>query len=249
VLLCTALLPASAYGGQGQAALERAAVLVQEGKLQEADQQAQLALSDPATRAVACSVLGAIRVQQDRLDEGAKLLEEAVRLDPRLLGAQLNLAQLYVLRGTAERALPLFRKVLELDPQNASARLALARAEAEKGNYKKSLELAKPALAAFKESPDGLLVLATDFLKTGDRSSARALLEDAKRLDDVPTGWPVSFAEVLVKGGLAAEGIGLLEQTRKADPSSYELAFALAGAYPSMASRGARWKPTTRPSC
>jgi len=191
------VLPVATFGAQAQAALQRAAALVQEGRLQEADQQAQLALSDPATRAAACSVLGAIRVQQDRLEEGAELLQEAIRLDPHLLGARLNLAQLYTLQG----------------------------------NYKRSLELAKPALAAFKQSPEGLLVLATDFLKTGDRSSAKALLDDARRLRDVPPAWPVNFAELLVKGGLVEEGIDVLERARKADPSSYELAFALGGAF------------------
>ncbi len=196
VLLC-GVLPVATFGAQAQAALQRAAALVQEGRLQEADQQAQLALSDPATRAAACSVLGAIRVQQDRLEEGAELLQEAIRLDPHLLGARLNLAQLYTLQG----------------------------------NYKRSLELAKPALAAFKQSPEGLLVLATDFLKTGDRSSAKALLDDARRLRDVPPAWPVNFAELLVKGGLVEEGIDVLERARKADPSSYELAFALGGAF------------------
>src|SRR5207249_2663117 len=135
--------------------------------------------------------------RQDRLEEGAELLQEAIRLDPHLLGARLNVAQVYTLQG----------------------------------NYKRSLELAKPALAAFKQSPEGLLVLATDFLKTGDRSSAKALLEDSKRLRDLPPAWPVSFAELLVKGGLVAEGIDVIERARKADPSSYELAFALAGAF------------------
>jgi tetratricopeptide (TPR) repeat protein len=231
VLLCGVLAPVGAFGAQAQAALQRAAALVQEGRLQEADQQAQLALSDPATRAAACSVLGAIRVQQDRLEEGAELLEEAIRLDPHLLGAQLNLAHLYTFQGKDELALPVFRRVLELDPSNAIARMALARSETEKGNYKRSLELAKPALAAFKQSPEGLLVLATDFLKTGDRSSAKALLEDSRRLRDVPPGWPVNFAELLVKGGLVAEGIDVLERARKADPSSYEPAFALGGAF------------------
>ena len=107
-----------------------------------------------------------------------------------------------------------FRRVLELDPSNASSRIALARAETEKGNYKRSLELAKPALSAFKQSPDGVLVLAADFLKTGDRSSARALVEDAERLKDVPPAWSVTFAELLVKGGLVAEGIDVLERAR-----------------------------------
>jgi len=175
-------------------------------------------------------VLGAIRLQQDRLREGAELLQEAIRLEPHLLGAHLNLAQAYTLQGKGELAVPLFRRVLELDPSNGPARIALARAETEKGNYKRSLELAKPALAAFKESPEGLLVLATDFLKTGERSSAAALAEDTKRLSDVPPAWSVAFAELLVKDGLVAEGVDVLERARKADASSYELAFALGGA-------------------
>ena len=143
----------------------------------------------------------------------------------------MNLAQVYSLQGKDEAALPLFRRVLERDGSNAAARMALARAEAEKGNYKASLELARPALAAFKLSPDGLLVLAIDFLKTGDRSSAAALVGDAKRLGRRLPGWSASFAEILVKGGLVAEGISVLERARTADPSSYELAFALGGAY------------------
>jgi len=149
VVLCGVLSPAATFGAQAQAALQRAAVLVQEGRLQEAGQQAQLALSDPETRAAACSVLGAIRLQQDRLREGAELLQEAIRLDPHLLGAHLNLAQAYTLQGKGELAVLVFRRILELDPSNAAARMALARSETEKGNYRRSLDLAKPALAAF----------------------------------------------------------------------------------------------------
>ena len=159
------------------------------------------------------------------------MLQEAIRLEPRLVGAHLSLAQVYTLQGKPELALPLFRRVLELDPSNAAARMALARSETEKGNYKRSLELAQPALAAFKQSPEGLLILAADYLKTGDRSSAAALVARSKRLPDATSAWAVSFAELFVKEGLVAEGIDILEHARAADPSSYELAFALGGAY------------------
>ena len=228
--MCT-VLSRPALGSEAQSALQRAAALVEQGRLQEAEQQAQLALGEPTTRAAACSVLGAIRVQQDRLAEGVELLQEAVRLEPRLVGAQLNLAQAYTLQGKDDKALPVFRRVLELDAGNAAARTALARAEAEKGNYRKSLELARPALGELKQSPDGLLVLVTDFLKTEDRGSARGLIEDAKRLEDAPPAWSAAFAERLVKGGLVAEGVSFLEQARAEHPSSYEVAFALGSAH------------------
>jgi len=231
VLACWLFPPVATFGAQGREAIQRAAALAQEGRLAEADQQAQLALADPATRAAACSVLGAIRLQQNRLGESKKLLAEAIRLEPSLLGAHLNLAEVHTLQGNTDLALPVYRRVLELDSKNATARMALARSETEKENYQRSLELARPALLAFKRSPEGLLILATDFLKMGDRSSAATLAEDATRMPDVPAGWLLSFGELLVKGGLVAEGIEVLEGARRADPSSYELAFALGGAF------------------
>ena len=92
-----ALPPISAP--DSQAALQKAAALVQQGRLDEADQQAQLALADPETRAAAYSVLGTIRLQQQRLGESAALFQKAIELEPRLVGARLNLAQVYSLQG------------------------------------------------------------------------------------------------------------------------------------------------------
>jgi tetratricopeptide (TPR) repeat protein len=199
--------------------------------LEEADRQAQLALDDPDTRAVANSVLGTIRLQQKRLGESAKFLREAIRLEPRLVGAHLSLAQVYTFQGNPAMAVGLFRRVLELDPPNATARLALAHSETEKGNYRRSLQLAQPALAAFKASPDGLFVLATDFLKTGDHVAAAELIKDWTRLGDVPQEWSIKFALLLANEGVVAEAIGVLEHVRDTGPLSYELAFNLGSAY------------------
>ena len=152
--LCSILLLGAVTNlrADSREALQKAVALVQQGRLQEADQQARQALSDPATRPVACSVLGAIRLQQNRLPESVSLLQQAIRLEPRLLGAHLTLAQVYTLQGKTELALGVFRRILELDPSNVTARFALARSESEKGNYRRSLELAQPAVPALKQS-------------------------------------------------------------------------------------------------
>jgi len=212
-------------------ALQNAATLVQEGKLEQAEQQAQVALSDPQTRAAACSVLGSIRFQQKRLPESASLFEKAIRLEPKLLGAHLSLAEVYILQGKPEKALPLYSRVLTLDPPNTIARLELARAETEKANYQQSLALVRPVLPALKQSPDGLFVLATDYLKTGDHDAAASLATDWMRLPGVPSELSMRFALLLAGGGVAPEAIDILESLRKKGPLSYELAFNLAGAY------------------
>jgi tetratricopeptide (TPR) repeat protein len=213
----------------GTEALEKAVALVQQGRLEEADQQAQLALRDPDTRAVANSVLGTIRLQQNRLGESTTFLREAIRLEPRLAGAHLSLAEVYTLQQKPASAAGMFRRVLELDPANPTARLALATSEAERGNYQGSLDLAQPALAVFKQSPDGLFVLATDFAKTGNRQAAIALVDDWTRLAGVPQEWSIKFALLLANEGAVTPAIDILERAKQTSPPSYELAFNLGG--------------------
>jgi tetratricopeptide (TPR) repeat protein len=185
-------------------------MLVQQGRLEEADQQARLALADPETRAVAYSVLGAIRAQQKRLDESASFLQKAIDLEPGLVGAHLTLAQVYTLQGQPALALRMFRRVLELDPSNQGA---------------------VSSLEAFRQSPEGLLVLAADFLERGDRASAGALAKDWTALTDVPVASSIKFAVVLAERGVVPEAIAVLEGVRAASPPSYELAFNLGSAY------------------
>jgi tetratricopeptide (TPR) repeat protein len=232
-LLClfAFLFSGFAPGADSREALRKAASLAQQGKLKEADRQAQIALSDPQTRAGACSVLGSIRFQQNRLPESVTLFKEAIRLEPHLLGAHLNLAEVYTVQGKPELALALYRQVLTLDPSNAMARVALARSETEKGHYSQSLELARPILSALKQSPDGLFVLATDYLKTGDRDAARGLASDWTQLPDAPPDESMKFALLLAREGVVPEAIDILEGLKQKGPPSYELAFNLAGVY------------------
>lgn len=218
-------------GPDSHQSLQNAVALFQQGKLQEAEQQARLALSAPQTRAPAYSILGAIRFQQERLAESAGFFQKAIQLEPRLVGAHLSLAEIYMRQGKHPLALNLFRQVVTLDPSNVTARVALARSEAEKGNHRQSLELARPVLTAFKQSTDGLFILVTNFLKTGDRVAAAGLVKDWMRLSDVPQAWTLKFALLLVSEKAVPEAIALLESARQTGPPSYELAFNLGGAY------------------
>jgi tetratricopeptide (TPR) repeat protein len=228
--------PAGAAGSQstgvdGREALQAAVALAQQGKLGEADRQARRALADPETRAVAYSILGTIKLQQNSLDESASLLGEAIRLEPRLVGAQLSLAQVYTLQNKPDLALARFQAVLELDPDNPSARLAIARSEVEKGNYQQALKLMEPVRATLRESPEGLFVLASALLKTGRRDEAAHLGADWNRLPTVPQPASVAFGLLLVQEGAIDEGIAVLERAKQAGPPAYELAFNLASAY------------------
>lgn len=222
---------ASVLWADSRQALQNAASLVQQGKLEEADKQARLALSDPETRPAAYSVLGMIRFQQKRLSESAGFLEQAIRLEHHLLGAHLTLAEVYTLQGKPDLAFKMFSRVLTLDPSNVTARLALARSEAEQGNYRHSLEFAKPVLPALRQSPDGLLVLGTDYVNLGDHAGATGVANDWIRMENIAPEWSIRFALLLAKGGIVPEAIEVLENAKRTQPVTYDLAFNLAGMY------------------
>ncbi len=176
-------------------------------------------------------MLGTIRFHQKRFDDSIVLFKKAIRLDDRLLGAHLTLAEAYAVQGKPTLAVPLYEHVLKLDPSNVAARLALARSETEKGQYQRSLDLAAPVMSAFRQTPDGLFILTTDFLKIGDRAAAAALTSDWARLENVALEWSIKYGVLLATHGAGPEAVRILEGVRETSSPSYDLAFNLAGAY------------------
>lgn len=225
------LVGIAAFAADSREALQKAANLVQEGRLKEADEQAHLALSDPDTRAAACSVLGTIRLQQKRFAESVTFFQEAIRLEPKLMGARLSLADVYTVQGKPQLALGLYQQILDLDPSNTPARLAMVRSESEMGNYQRSLDLAAPMLTSLKQTPEGICALAADFVGLGDHTSLAALAKDWAGLSNPPQAWSIKFGVLLARGGAIEEAAELLEHVQQTGPPSYELAFNLAGVY------------------
>ena len=211
--------------------LRRSVEFMRQGDLKSAEEAVQPALQDPATQPVAYALLGSIRLQQKKYQEGTQLLERAIKADPRLVGAHLSLAQAYAFLGKVDRAETLFRRVLELAPDNQNARLALVRIESKKGNHRRTIELARPVEKQLRASPDGLLLLAEAFAGAADREGAQSLVPDWLRLSGVPSAWTIKFARALSDGGLIDEPIKILENAKSQGLASYELAFNLAGLY------------------
>ncbi len=212
--------------------LERAVALITQGNLEGAEKEARLALEQPSTRAAGLSVLGTIRLQQNKIDEGREFLEKALKLNPDLLGARLNLGNVYVLEGKADQAREMFQQALDMDPGNLTARMNLAQLEATAGSYESSLELLEPIAGQLRSSPSGLLLLLVGNLGLGRKDVARALVSDWKVLrENIPPLLAIEFAKPLTEHGLTQEAFQVLEEASGTAPASFELAFALGGAY------------------
>src|SRR2546423_3794630 len=166
--------------------LERAAALIVENRLAEAEQQLQSLLRVAPNTAAALDLLGTIRAKQGRLNDAETLFTRAVRADNQLIGAHMNLAYLYLLKGVPEKTASELQEVLRLDPQNADASYKLAWllfTQARLDECISFIEKVKQPL-----SVPLLIVLGDAYFKKGDvdhaeRSYLAAINEQSKNAD------------------------------------------------------------------
>ncbi|PYQ45998.1 MAG: hypothetical protein DMG99_00475, partial [Acidobacteria bacterium] len=84
VLLCAVAEAACAQTSH----IENAAQFLNNGDTTQAEVEARKALHTPSTRPLALAMLGTIRLQQGSTVESVKLLEQALALNPTLVGAR-----------------------------------------------------------------------------------------------------------------------------------------------------------------
>src|SRR6266542_4068301 len=95
ILLCLCLFCSVLSAHSPTNHLQRALELVNSGDLAGAEHEARLAIGQPQTQAVAWAMLGTIRLQQKKYQEGAEFLRHALKLDPHLVGARVSLGGVY----------------------------------------------------------------------------------------------------------------------------------------------------------
>jgi cellulose synthase operon protein C len=187
--------------------IQSAARFLDEGQPEKAEREAQQALSDPRTRPLALSMLGTIRLQQNKYEESERFLRQALRLNPGLVGARLTLGDAYLLQNRLAEARTNFQEALTRDPSNFDARFHLAKVESSLSNFQRSLDLAKPIEPKLRGSDDGILLFATDYAGLGKRQELNALCEDWQRL-------PERSPEVALDFGLVLANFGLLDKAK-----------------------------------
>jgi tetratricopeptide (TPR) repeat protein len=205
--------------------------LMNAGDLEGAEKEAKLALRDSSTRPIAWATLGAIRIRQKQYADAAEYLNTALRLQPDLVAARVNLGEVYALTGKRARARAVFRDILRAEPNNGEARFALARLESSSGNFRVSLSIAEPVLADLRQSPDGLLILAKDYAGLKQKDSLLALVPDWKGLPATSADSSTEFASLLLGSGLNQQAFEVLEKAKGSGEVSYAMALALANLY------------------
>jgi tetratricopeptide (TPR) repeat protein len=168
--------------------LERAAALIIENRLEEAEQQLQSLLRVAPITAVALDLLGTVRAKQGRLGDAETLFTRAIRADNKLIGAHMNLAYLYLLKGMPEKTALELKEVLRLDPDNADASYKLAWLLLTQARLDECISFIEKIKQSRPLSVPLFIVLGDAYLKKGDvdqaeKSYLAAINEQSKNAD------------------------------------------------------------------
>src|SRR6266566_5428216 len=181
-------LPVTAQTNNMQDRLEKAAALIRDNRIAEAERQLSSILRTVPDEAVALNLLGTIRAQQGRLNEAEILLTRSAKIEPSFVAVHMNLAYLYLLRNAPEKTISELQEVVKLDPNNVEANYKLARLLFSRGRLAESISVIERVKSAPPTSVVFLTLLGDAYVQKGDADKAEenyllALAADKENVD------------------------------------------------------------------
>jgi Flp pilus assembly protein TadD len=205
--------------------LEQAASLIRANRINEAEQQLINILKAAPNEPQALNLLGTVRASQSRLTEAETLFARAIRIDPRMVGAHLNLAYLYLLKGAPDKTISQLKEVLSLDPNHSEALHKLARLLLLQGRPDECINLIEKSTQPL---PVTLLVMRGEaYLKKGDADKAEESFRAALEKQSIAPDALLGLAQVSQLRGDAKASADYLYRVRQMSAASPDLLYKL----------------------
>jgi tetratricopeptide (TPR) repeat protein len=180
-LLCL-LKSTPAQGPQGSE-LTRISSLIQQGKLDEAEQRLHRYLINLPHSANANSLLGVVYLRQGRYKQAEEALQEDITRAPGLLEPRVDLGDAYLEEGKPDLALAAYRGASKLAPHDVRTNLALAKLYLAAGEFAKSIEAAGN-IPAQKRTAELLPTLAADYFGLGQSEKASVEIQGMLQISE-----------------------------------------------------------------
>lgn len=229
-LAATAAVQTSAQDAPNIVRLERSAEMIRKGQLASAEVELNTVLRRAPQEANALNLLGVIRAEQQKPAEAEALFLRALDAQPTLLGAYLNLGQLYLELQKTDRALWSFTEASKIAPDNPDINFNLASLYESRREYERALgQLAK--IPSSQMSADHLHLLIKSHLGLGHVREAQTLSKPLTRPGTVPGEMAVHFAAAFAAHGLFDQSIQILEAAKQGSAPSFDLLYNLGTGY------------------
>ncbi len=206
--------------GQEQAAVALARLVEQRGDQDETDRLLQLARTNNSTSLRPRLILGNRYLKQGRIEEAAKVIEEAERIAPAHPEVIRARARLYITRGDAIWARDLYKQLIDVSPDDPQLNFELARAEVANRDETEALERLDRVLQLDPEHLAARMLLAELATRRGDFKGALEIAVQISELHPQRSAGPMLQGDTLFEAGNARAAIDAYNRALEAEPAS-----------------------------
>ena len=180
---CIALLCLPKSTPAQSADLIRISSLIQQGKLDEAEQLLHRYLIKLPHSSKANTLLGVVYLRQERFKQAEEALQEVITRAPGLLEPRLDVGDAFLAEGKPDLALAAYSAASKLAPHDVRANLALAKLYLAAGEFAKSIEAAGN-IPAQKRTAELLPTLAADYFGLGQPEKASVEIQGILQISE-----------------------------------------------------------------
>jgi superkiller protein 3 len=217
------------------------------GRKDAAERLAQLSLQLDPNRADVCMFLARLMIREDRLEEAAAALRNAVQIEPAITSGYSQLGMVLDRLGNRKKAEAAFCEAIRLNPKDGTARLLLGRLLLEQDQVKQAITELEEAARLDPESANPFYALSQAQRRPGDEELAEKALvkfqelkqkeeakmdaqnlgvDNAKDLRELAASFHIGAAVLLGREGKEAKAQDHLRQAVQItpeEPKPYEL--------------------------
>jgi len=163
--------------------LSRISSLIQQGKLDEAEQRLHGYLIKVPHSPKANDLLGIVYLRQERYKQAEEALQRAITSAPVLLEPRVDLGDAYLAEGKPDLALAAYRGATKLAPHDVRPNIALAKLYLATGEFAKSIEAAGN-IPTQKRTAELLPTLAADYFGLGQPKKASVEIQEMLQISE-----------------------------------------------------------------
>ena len=217
-LLCLFVAPVRGQKADVVQIFEQVATFIRDNRLAEAEKELNAVLRVSPDLPVALNFLGTVRAKQNRLVEAESLFLRAAQNDKSFTGPRLNLAYLYLLKRTPDKAVPQLTEVLAIEPENAEALVMLGDIYLAQNKLQQAEQNYLAALGGRLENAGALFGLAQISRINGETRETAIYLNRVASLSANSKS-----PEFLYKFGLEAMRVNMFDEAKAALERAVEL--------------------------
>jgi len=198
-----------------------AALLMREGRLDEADEHYRAALRANPLYAISHRGLAQVLEKQGRLDEAAEHYQQAARIDPRDALAWAGLAETLYRAGKMNETIAACREALNLRANTAEVEYTLAKALSRTGSFPEAVEHYRRAIRGGLVHPQVLYNLGLALARMGRDDEAIEVYRQVLQLQPDHAGARRGLGIALSEAGHPEQAIENLTEALRLEPDHF----------------------------